>query len=56
MMHLTHTHHHLNTVRHTPSPAALVTLLSSWLLRWLLRCWQAQCRQAERPGRIVPRY
>ena len=52
MMHSTHTHHHLNTVRHTPSPAALVTLLSSWLLR----CWQAQCRQAERPGRIVPRY
>lgn len=56
MMHSTHTHHHLNTVRHTPSPTALVTLLSSWLLRWLLRCWQAQCRQAERPGRIVPRY
>ena len=52
MMHSTPTYHRLNAVRHTPSPTALVP----WLSRLLLRCWQAQCRQAERPGRIVPRY
>lgn len=26
------------------------------LTQWLLGYWQAQCRRAERPRRIVPRY
>jgi hypothetical protein len=23
---------------------------------WLLRCWQSECRRAERPDRVVPYY
>lgn len=30
--------------------------LTRRLARWLLRCWESQCRHAERPGRFVPRY
>lgn len=52
MLRSIHTTFRLNAARHTPAPIALMPLLQ----RWLLRCWQAQCRQAERPGRIVPRY
>ena len=26
------------------------------LARWLVRCWEAQCRRAERPRRFVPYY
>jgi hypothetical protein len=30
--------------------------LAGRLARWLLRCWESQCRHAERPDRFVPRY
>ena len=32
------------------------TPLVPGLSGWLLRCWQVQCRRAERPDRIVPYY
>ena len=32
-----------------PQPAR-----THWLARWLLRGWQAECRRAERPDRVVP--
>ncbi len=28
--------------------------LARRLVPWLLRCWESQCRHAERPGRFVP--
>lgn len=30
--------------------------LARRLGHWLLRCWESQCRHAERPERFVPRY
>lgn len=37
-------------------PALRAPVLLQRLSGWLLRCWEAQCRQAEQPARNVPYY
>jgi len=42
----------------SPPPTEVVVhpSLRQRAARWLVRAWEAACRQAERPTRFVPRY
>ncbi|HEY3048426.1 MAG TPA: hypothetical protein VGJ72_13340 [Polaromonas sp.] len=52
MLHSIHSLHRLVAARDVePRPT-----LAHRFARWLLCCWQAECRRAERPHRIVPYY
>ena len=40
--------------RTAPRAATRGRPLARRLAEWLVRCWQSQCRHAERPDRFVP--
>jgi hypothetical protein len=50
---MSHTTHPLPQVV-APRPVEAPPARTHWLARWLLRWWNAECRRAERPDRVVP--